>query len=259
MKTIEPTVVHKAASRTAPSDALKASALTVLGGVFFMALSGYYLAAFHLQLGSTVAVAAALLLLLIFAVVMKGLHHHGLESFGFANSVTAFRAAIVSLICAIIAVPVARSHVESTTLALIVFVLAALMLDGIDGHLARRLGQESDLGARFDMEVDALLILGLSAGAFLSGKAGLWVLFIGLMRYGFVLAQFAVPRLKAPLPASFRRKLVCVVQIVVLCLILLPGVVAPVSSWLGAIALLLLAGSFAADCLYLLRRREAME
>ena len=40
----------------------------------------------------------------------------------------------------------------------------ALALDGVDGHLARRFDQVSDFGARFDMEVDAALILVLCIG-----------------------------------------------------------------------------------------------
>jgi len=42
--------------------------------------------------------------------------------------------------------------------------LLATLLDGVDGHLARRLGWASPLGARLDMEVDALLIAGLALG-----------------------------------------------------------------------------------------------
>ena len=38
----------------------------------------------------------------------------------------------------------------------------ALILDGVDGKVARRTGTSTALGARFDMEVDAFLILVLS-------------------------------------------------------------------------------------------------
>ena len=40
--------------------------------------------------------------------------------------------------------------------------LAALLLDGLDGWWARRFGQTTTAGARFDMETDAALILVLS-------------------------------------------------------------------------------------------------
>lgn len=253
----EPSAVQGLAAGSGASPALKASALIVLGSIFAGALVGYGLVAFHLSLGRNAIAAAAVVLILIFALVVNGLHHHGFERFGFANAVTAVRAALVSMVGAIIFFPGAMQHGETTVWALVVLVLVALALDGVDGHLARRYGYESDLGARFDMEVDALLILCLSTAALLFGKAGPWVLLIGLMRYGFVLAQYIVPRLKSPLPPSFRRKLVCVVQVAVMCLVLLPGMVPPVSSWLSAIALLLLSYSFAVDSLNLLRRGEA--
>ena len=61
------------------------------------------------------------------------------------------------------------------------------------------------------------------------------------------------------MPPSLRRKFVCVVQVAVLCLILVPAIVQPVSSWLAAIALLLLCHSFAVDCFYLLTKAEVRE
>lgn len=255
----EPSIVQASVPNGVPSPALRTSALIVLGCVFTAAFIAYLLADFHLSFGRNAVAAAAVLLLFIFGLVIKGLDHHGFERFGIANAVTAVRAAFVSLIGAIVFFSGEVQYPQSTTWALLVLVFAALALDGADGHLARRYGEESDLGARFDMEVDALLIFCLSGAAFLSGKVGPWVLLIGLMRYGFVLAQFIVPRLKSPLPPSLRRKLVCVVQVAVMCLILVPGIVAPVSSWLAAIALLLLSYSFAVDCLSLLGEAETGE
>lgn len=259
MTTKEPSAVRAAVADRGPSPALKASALTVLGGVFVAAIAGYGLAAEHLSLGRDAIIAAVILLLFIFALVIHGLPRHGFERFGLANTVTAVRAALVSMVAAAVFFPGPLQGAEATLWTLVLLVLLALALDGVDGHLARRFGQESELGARFDMEVDALLILCLSAAALLLDKAGGWVLLIGLMRYGFVLAQYPLPRLAGSLPPSLRRKLVCVVQVAVLCLILLPGIAPPVSSWLAAIALLSLSYSFAIDCLYLLSKAEVDE
>nr|WP_272213681.1 CDP-alcohol phosphatidyltransferase family protein [Marinicella sp. W31]MDC2879637.1 CDP-alcohol phosphatidyltransferase family protein [Marinicella sp. W31] len=138
---------------------------------------------------------------------------------------------------------------------LIGLVVFALALDGVDGYLARRTGLQSALGTRFDMEVDALLILLLSAAAFLLGKAGWWVLAIGLMRYGFVLAQTMLPFLCSPLGPSFRRKLICVIQVSALCAILVPMIAPPVSTAIAAIALVLISYSFGIDVFRLARQR----
>ncbi|GAA4295646.1 hypothetical protein GCM10023148_57020 [Actinokineospora soli] len=86
--------------------------------------------------------------------------------------------------------------------------VVALSLDWVDGRVARRTGTASEVGARFDMEVDAFLILVLSVhAAFLVGP---WVLLIGAMRYLFVAASWLAPWLRAPLPPSTARKAVAV-------------------------------------------------
>jgi phosphatidylglycerophosphate synthase len=245
-----------AAAVDRPSPALKANSLMVLGCIFAAATAGYLAAEALLSLGVNTVISAAIILLMIFGLVLNGLQYHGFQRLVFANMVTAIRAAIVSLVAATVFFPGAWHAIADHPWAFVTLVMAALAMDGLDGFLARRYGEESVLGARFDMEVDALLILCLATSAFLLGKAGVWVLLIGLMRYAFLLAQYPLPRLGAELPPSARRKLVCVVQVAVLCLILLPHIVPPVSSWLAGTALVLLFYSFAADCLYLLRRGE---
>jgi phosphatidylglycerophosphate synthase len=90
----------------------------------------------------------------------------------------------------------------------------ALVLDGVDGWVARRTRTVSGFGARFDMEVDAFLILVLSA--YVARSAGWWVLCIGLARYAFVAAGRLLPWLRGTAPARPWCKVVAVVQGVVL-------------------------------------------
>lgn len=240
----------------APPPQLKASALLVLGVVFAAALVFYQVLGPHLTLGRWAVMFSALLLFAIFTVVLSALPYHPHSSFGAANAITAIRTAIVSLVTAFVFFA-ADMDAHSAVWILIALVVTAFVLDGFDGYLARRFGQESALGARFDMEVDALLIMVLSEAALLLGKAGWWVLLIGLMRYLFVGAHYFVPALGEPLPPSFRRKLICVVQVATLCVILVPTIVPPVSTAAALVALALLAYSFAADTLYLLRKSRS--
>lgn len=128
-----------------------------------------------------------------------------------------------------------------------------LALDGVDGRVARHQGLSSEFGARFDMEVDALLILALSAIAFGLGKAGVWVLGIGLMRYAFVAAGRLLPVLARPLPPSRRRAAVCGLQVAALGLLLAPPLVPPWSGLVAGAAFAALAASFAVDIAWLLR------
>jgi len=132
--------------------------------------------------------------------------------------------------------------------------VAVTLLDGMDGWLARRHRIASPFGARFDMEIDALLILALSVLAWRHGKAGAWVVASGLMRYGFVAAGAAAPWLRAALEPSRRRQIICILQIAVLALVMLPGLQPPISALLAAAALAALAGSFLIDTVWLWRR-----
>ncbi|KAA3632836.1 MAG: CDP-alcohol phosphatidyltransferase family protein, partial [Bacteroidetes bacterium] len=67
------------------------------------------------------------------------------------------------------------------------FFLIALCLDGLDGYLARKLGQTTEFGAYLDMETDAFFVAFLSTYWYLDGRVGVWILFIGFLRYLYVL------------------------------------------------------------------------
>ncbi|MFJ4326479.1 CDP-alcohol phosphatidyltransferase family protein [Streptomyces tricolor] len=141
------------------------------------------------------------------AVLSRAVHRSRLRSFGPANRVTLGRSTLVGGVTAL----VADSFASAPPVTLLVALTAvALLLDGVDGKVARRTGTSSALGARFDMEVDAFLILVLSV--YVSAQLGPWVLLIGGMRYGFVAAARVAPWLTAPLPPSFARKTVAAIQ-----------------------------------------------
>jgi phosphatidylglycerophosphate synthase len=170
---------------------------------------------------------------------------------GPANRVTLGRATLVVAVVALTVWPgplSARGHWWILTLS-----VAAMALDGVDGQIARRTRSESAFGARFDMEIDALLLLALSAVVWQSGKVGVWVLMIGAIRYLFVLAGVVLPAMQRPLPPSFRRKTVCVVQGVALVACVAPIFSAGMATAASAAALLLLTYSFAVDTWWLFR------
>jgi phosphatidylglycerophosphate synthase len=176
--------------------------------------------------------------------------HHPFARFGPANQVTTIRALGVALIVGLVGE--LRLPVLAATAAAASVVVT--MLDGVDGWLARRHRIVSAYGARFDMEVDALLILALSILAWRFEKAGVWVLASGVMRYAFVIAGLWWTWLRAPLPPSRRRQAVCVVQVAVLTIVLVPFVTTPVSTAIAATALAALVYSFSVDTLWLWRR-----
>jgi phosphatidylglycerophosphate synthase len=176
-----------------------------------------------------------------------------MPDFGLANQVTAVRALLVALLAAGIVGPLTLAPALSAIVAVV-----ALLLDGVDGWVARRTRRATAFGARFDMEVDALLLLVLSASLWQLGKVGAWGLAGGLMRYVFLSAGWLLPWLRQPLPESLRRKTVCVVQIVALIVALLPGVGGSAARWIVAVSLLALVWSFVIDVSWLASRRGAI-
>ena len=178
----------------------------------------------------------------------------GSAPFGLANQVTLLRAGLVCLVGGAL---LASGQAPIMSWSLAGLVAVALALDAVDGWLARRLRLVSAFGARFDVEIDALLLLILALLVWQADRVGAWVLAIGLLRYGFVLAGRLLPWLRAALPPSRRRKAVCAQQGVTLLLCLLP----PVASWLAsavaATALICLVLSFVADVLWLAQRPTA--
>ena len=169
---------------------------------------------------------------------------------GPANRVTLTRGTLIGGVAALAADGLVHGGLYGTRLGvLVVLASVALALDLVDGWVARRTGTVSELGARLDMELDALLVAVLSVLA--AFTLGPWVLLIGLMRYLFVIAAHGRPWLLAPLPPSRARKVVAAVQgvtlVVAVSLVVPHGVaVAAVGVALGA-----LLWSFGRDTLWL--------
>jgi len=193
--------------------------------------------------GMAVALATGLLL-------AAGLRRGERADLGPADRVTLARTVLVGGVTALV--------VEGLTgpvpaVAVVAPAAVALVLDGVDGRVARRTGTASTFGARFDMEVDAFLILVLSVH--LVAPLGAWVLAIGGMRYAFVLAGAVWPWLCGPLPPLFARKAVAAVQGVVLA-VASAGMLPPAGARaaVGA-ALAALVWSFGRDTVGLARRR----
>ena len=214
--------------------------------------------------GIAAAVASAGIYATIAALVLQAIAAPDAPSrFGSANVVTLLRAAIAAFVTGLALETLATGSGLLATpgevgdlwgWAVPAGALLALMLDGLDGWLARRWQMASTFGARFDMEADGLLVLGLSLAVLASGRAGPWVLVAGGLRYLFVAIGALWPALRAPLPPSFRRKAVCVAIGIALVIALVPAMPGGVAGILVGAGVLALVYSFAADTVWLLRR-----
>jgi len=96
---------------------------------------------------------------------------------GYANWITFFRMLLLMYIAL---------HFESTSYIVIVFVfIVNILLDILDGIVARKFETESTFGLYFDMELDAFYVCLASIILYLEGLTGIWIIWIGLLRYIF--------------------------------------------------------------------------
>jgi phosphatidylglycerophosphate synthase len=165
-----------------------------------------------------------------------------------ADWVTLTRAVLIAGVAGLVADSFSR---PVSITALVALSTVALVLDAVDGQVARRTGTATPLGVRLDGEVDAFLILLLSIAV--SQAYGAWVLVIGAARYALLLAGWLIPWLAAPLPPRYWRKVVAAVQGIVLT-VAASGLLDRLAGMMAvAAALLLLAESFGRDVIWLYR------
>jgi phosphatidylglycerophosphate synthase len=173
------------------------------------------------------------------------------DALGPADKVTLARAILVGGVTALAVESLSRPVPVQVLVGL---TIGALLLDAVDGYVARRTGTSSDLGARFDMEVDAFLLLVLSV--YLLPQVGAWVLAIGAMRYAFVLGLWTLPWMRTTLPPRYWRKVVAATQGVAL-VVGSAGVLPRTLTVAGLlVALTLLVESFGRDVLWLYLRPD---
>lgn len=187
------------------------------------------------------------------AVAARGLLRSASDTFGPADLVTLVRA---TLACGVAGL-VADSFMRPTAVtALTVLATVALILDAVDGWVARRTRTTTTFGARFDGEVDAFLILVLSV--YVAGSVGEWVLAIGAARYAFAVAGWALPWLRGRLPARYWRKVAAAIQGIVLTVAAAEIAPPAVTYALLVAALAVLAESFGRDVYWLWRHNRAV-
>jgi phosphatidylglycerophosphate synthase len=174
------------------------------------------------------------------------------RSFGAANLVTLARVVGTSWVIGLTLQALFGRLTATGLLAMVLVGTCCLLLDGVDGKVARARGETSAFGARFDMETDAALLMALCLTVPALGVTGWWVVAIGGLRYAYVAASWVAPRsirtaLRIPLPFHYSRKVVAVIQAVAL----LASLALELTGLAAALPLLpsvLLAGALSALC-----------
>lgn len=167
------------------------------------------------------------------------------DALGPADLVTLTRATLACAVAALVADP---SPGPAAAGLLVPLTIVALVLDAVDGRVARATATMSRFGATFDGETDAFLILVLSLHV--APEYGWWVLAIGAARYAYFAAGRVWPWLRGPLPPRYWRKVVAAVQGVVLTAAAANILPASVSYAALVAALALLAESFGRDVVW---------
>ena len=168
-----------------------------------------------------------------------------------ASRVTAARLTLSIAVAALAAASFSR---PVPTAMLVTLATVALVLDGVDGRVARRTGTTTLFGARFDAEVDAFLILALSV--YVSRTVGAWVLAIGAARYAFLVAGWLLPWMRQSLPPRYWRKVVAATVGTVLTVAAAGFLPTGLVRAALVVSLALLGESFGRDVWWLWRRRE---
>ncbi|WP_405419489.1 CDP-alcohol phosphatidyltransferase family protein [Pseudonocardia alni] len=183
------------------------------------------------------------------ALLLRAARRAGERTLGPAGVVTLARGALAVAVVALVGLDGAG------TVALVALTAVALALDGVDGPVARRTGTVTALGARFDMETDAFLLMVLSAHV-AATTGHWWVTALGLLRYAFVAAGRVAPWLRGALPPRYSAKVVAALQGIVLLVTaagVLPAVVALTAV---GVALAALAWSFGVSVVQLWRAAD---
>lgn len=198
-------------------------------------------------------VAGGTFLALAAALVTRAARWAGSPTLGPAGSVTALRTVLVGGVAGLVVQEIAGTRPAPTT-TLVTLTVTALLLDAVDGAVARRTRTTTELGARFDSDLDAALLAALSVHV--AGALGAWVLAVGGLRYAFVAAGWMLPWLRAPLPVRRSAKVVAAVQGVALVVAVADVLPRAGTVALVATALATLVWSFGVSVVWLARRRD---
>ncbi len=169
---------------------------------------------------------------------------------GTANRVTLLRAALACLFAGLVGE--GARVVAGLAVPLVVGTAVFLALDGMDGWLARRRGEESIFGRFLDHETDALFLLVLSVLVHQTEKVGPWIIAAGLLHYVYLAVRVACPRLSADMPPTRRGQVVGLGAVLGLLACLFPDVQAEVATGVAAVVLSALVWSFTVDVFRLL-------
>ncbi|GAA4906517.1 hypothetical protein GCM10025789_27390 [Tessaracoccus lubricantis] len=165
------------------------------------------------------------------------------------DRVTVMRAGM-GVVCGLLVVGTLLGALPERNWPLFLLAVPTVLLDAVDGAVARATGTVTERGARWDIAVDAAVLLTLSVALV---PIAPWVLVMGTARYLFLLVGRVRPVWLGELPFRQSRRLIGAFQAVVTVLALAPVVPVWLAQWATALAVALVVYSFARDIQFLER------
>ena len=171
---------------------------------------------------------------------------------------------ILSSISIIILIAAINSNINSNIFdifyvgkIIIILSTVSLIMDGLDGFIARKYNLVSKFGEIIDQESDNFLMLVISISLYLNKDIGLYVFFIPLYRYAFLVSMKKYDWLQRTLPSSQFRKIACVLTIVLM--IMSQDVYFNYENtlFLVILSLFIITFSFSKDIIWLYRNKNA--
>lgn len=213
---------------------------SLANALMMLFLTGFSLLADNIQL----LCFGALISFLIYTVLNKQVFKIVKPLSGYANWITFFRMGLLLYV---------GFQFQSLSYAAIcsIFIIN-ILLDIVDGIVARKCKTESDFGLYLDMELDAFYVCLVSLILYVEGLAGAWVIIIGLLRYVYT---FIFILLDVELISEPKQKFASLVAGGLFWCMLLPFFNPQLNIVLGLVSALLVL-SFVKSFLFQMKRRH---
>lgn len=170
-------------------------------------------------------------------------------SLGIANAVTVFRGLLIAAVAGFL--PLASPSTPGLWVPAVLYG-TAVVLDFLDGSIARRFGQETRLGRRLDEATDTVGLFVAPTLAILFGQVPAWFLVVPLGKPAYLVSLW-IYRLAGnelrPLPDSAIRRPIAGLQMTVTALVLVPVVSPAVGTVVAVVAVVPFVVSFGRDWL----------
>ena len=214
---------------------------------------------FYKELSIFIILQNTFIFLIISTVIYKLCLYYNIYKFTKASHITFIRIvfSIVMLSLALNSFFDTSIYGELYFLNIFIFLaFIALILDGVDGLIARRYKESDSFGISFDQEADNLMLLILCLSIYLNKDIGVEIFLIPIYRYIFILSMYRFLWLKRELPESFTRKFVCIFTSILLIISHISYLDEYIIINIVFFALFIITFSFAKDIIWLYRKKD---